>query len=183
MTCVAMLSYKQMVGVPQRVQAPGVSQKNKGEKSRPLTLKPACESGGFFHVRKTVFQHHYNESCKSNHQVQCFKSTHDTQLLPDWQDASDRQSTSDALLSHSLSCAQEKGGLRAALFRESVKIKGDKGVEIPLGESGTYCEGRIESVHSLLSPRLLYRTNPILQVCLNHDFKLASLRQTCTFQK
>lgn len=52
--------------------------------------------------------------------------------------------------------------LRAALFRESVKIKGDKGVEIPLGESETYCEGRIESVHSLLSSRLLYRTNPIL---------------------
>lgn len=29
----------------------------------------------------------------------------------------------------------------AALFCESVKIKGDKGVEKPLGESGLYCEG------------------------------------------
>ena len=73
-----------MVGVPQRVQAPGASQENKGEKGRPLTLKPACESGGFFHVRKKMlFQHHNNESCEGNHQVQCFKSTHDTQLLPD----------------------------------------------------------------------------------------------------
>ena len=172
-----------MVGVPRRVVASGASQKNKGEKGRPLTLKPACESGGFFHVRKTLFQHHYNESCKSNHQVQCFKSTHDTQLLPDWQEASDRRSTSDAILSYSLSCAQEKGGLRAALFRESVKIKGDKGVEIPLGESGTYCEGRIESVHSLLSSRLLYHTNSILQVCLNQNFKLTSLQQAGIFQK
>ena len=133
-----------MVGVPQRVQAPGASQKNKGEKGRPLTLKPACESGGFFHVRKTLFQHHYNESCKSNHQVQCFKSTHDTQLLPDW----------------------------AALFRESVKIKGDKGVEKPLGESGLYCEGGTESVHSLPSSSLLYHTNFVLQACLNMNFKL-----------
>ena len=155
-----------MVGVPQRVQAPGASQKNKGEKGRPLTLKPACESGGFFHVRKTLFQHHYNESCKSNHQVQCFKSTHDTQLLPDWQEASDRQSTSDAILSHSLSYAQEKGGLRAALFRESVKIKGDKGVGIPFGESGTDCEGGVESVHSLPSSYLLYHVKSEMQVCL-----------------
>ena len=72
----------------------------------------------------------------------------------------------------SLSCAQEKGGLRAALFRESVKIKGDKGVEKPLGESGLYCEGGTESVHSLPSSSLLYHTNLVLQACLNMNFKL-----------
>lgn len=78
---------------------------------------------------------------------------------------------SDAILSHSLFCAQEKGGLRAALFCESVKIKGDKGVEKPLGESGLYCEGGTESVHSLPSSSLLYHTNLVLQVCLNMNFK------------
>lgn len=69
-------------------------------------------------------------------------------------------------------CAQEKGGHQAALFCESVKIKGDKGVEKPLGESGLYCEGGTESVHSLPSSSLLYHMNLVLQACLNMNFKL-----------
>lgn len=67
---------------------------------------------------------------------------------------------------------KEKGGHQAALFCESVKIKGDKGVEKPLGESGLYCEGGTESVHSLPSSSLLYHMNLVLQACLNMNFKL-----------
>ena len=75
-------------------------------------------------------------------------------------------------------CAQEKGGHQAALFCESVKIKGDKGVEKPLGESGLYCEGGTESVHSLPSSPLLYHMNLILQACLNMNFKLPLCAET-----
>ena len=63
-------------------------------------------------------------------------------------------------------CAQEKGGHQAAFFCESVKIKGDKGVEKPLGESGLYCEGGTESVHSLPSSYILYHTKSEMQACL-----------------
>ena len=40
-----------------------------------------------------------------------------------------------------------------------------------LGESGLYCEGGTESVHSLPSSPLLYHTNLVLQACLNMNFK------------
>ena len=48
----------------------------------------------------------------------------------------------------------------------TVKIKGDNGVGIPLGESGTDCEGGVESVHSLPSSYILYHTKSEMQVCL-----------------
>ena len=44
-------------------------------------------------------------------------------------------------------------------------------MEKPLGESGLYCEGGTESVHSLPSSPLLYHTNLVLQACLNMNFK------------
>ena len=44
-------------------------------------------------------------------------------------------------------------------------------MEKPLGESGLYCEGGTESVHSLPSSSLLYHTNLVLQACLNMNFK------------
>ena len=116
--------------------------------------------------KKMLFQQHNNESCKSNHQVQYFESTHDTQLLPDQQEVPSYRSTPVGIVSHSSVCVQEKGGLRAAFFCESVKIKGDKGVGIPLGESGTDCEGGVESVHSLPSSYVLYHTKSEMQVCL-----------------
>ena len=116
--------------------------------------------------KKMLFQQHNNESCKSNHQVQYFESTHDTQLLPDQQEVPSYRSTPAVIVSHSSVCVQEKGGLRAAFFCESVKIKGDKGVGIPLGESGTDCEGGVESVHSLPSSYVLYHTKPEMQACL-----------------
>ena len=45
-------------------------------------------------------------------------------------------------------------------------------MEKPLGESGLYCEGGTESVHSLPSSSLLYHSNLVLQACLNMNFKL-----------
>ena len=51
-------------------------------------------------------------------------------------------------------------------------------MEKPLGESGLYCEGGTESVHSLPSSPLLYHTNLILQVHLNKHFKLALCIET-----
>jgi len=51
-------------------------------------------------------------------------------------------------------------------------------VEKPLGESGLYCEGGTESVHSLPSSSLLYHTNLVLQVCLNMNFKLPLYAET-----
>ena len=51
-------------------------------------------------------------------------------------------------------------------------------MEKPLGESGLYCEGGTESVHSLPSSPLLYHTNLVLQACLNMNFKLPLYTET-----
>lgn len=53
-------------------------------------------------------------------------------------------------------------------------------MEKPLGESGLYCEGGTESVHSLPSSSLLYHTNLVLQVCLNMNFKLPLCAEACS---
>ena len=51
-------------------------------------------------------------------------------------------------------------------------------MEKPLGESGLYCEGGTESVHSLPSSSLLYHTNLVLQACLNMNLKLPLYTET-----
>lgn len=53
-------------------------------------------------------------------------------------------------------------------------------MEKPLGESGLYCEGGTESVHSLPSSSLLYHANLVLQACLNMNFKLPLCAETCS---
>ena len=53
-------------------------------------------------------------------------------------------------------------------------------MEKPLGESGLYCEGGTESVHSLPSSSLLYHTNLVLQACLNMNFKPPLYMETCS---
>ena len=64
--------------------------------------------------------------------------------------------------------ASEKAAFRAAFSCESVKIKGDKGVDFLLGESrNRNCEDRRKSVHFLQPSDVLYHMKLILKTYFN----------------